>query len=368
MTLRRQSKVYRHYKHVLIMSNVEVHAKRDFQNIKVFGSEKVAVFASGAEGLDYLNSAPVDLILCDSSLNDMDGIRFTQVVRRNMNLRALPVIMITLENKREFVLDAIAAGCVGYVLRPYSLETFERYLILAQQLGRYPEIEEDQLQEAKEMVTAGDFDGAIEAFDEIVSYQDEAQHYYDMGCDFLMQQKYGKAIVAFKKAVKINDLFAEAYKGLADAYKGKGDLEKCREYLEKAAEVYAQFDRMEETKSIFIEILKYKRETPNPYNTLGVALRRQGDYMGALRAYKRALELTPQDENIYFNIAKAYYYMGDVEKAGLSVIESLNRNPRFPEAERLYTRIYEKPWTVPEGTAEREPGEAKAASTSAVDA
>lgn len=353
MVQKKDSKAYKAYESAVILTNIEVHAKRDTTSINAFGVRNVKTFTSGVEAIDYLADNPVDLVLCDSSIDGMSGIKFAQIIRKNMSGRPMPIIMITLENKRDYVLDSIAAGCTGYILRPYSLDTFEKYLILANQLDNYPEIEEMELREAKDMVERGDFDDAIEAFEELISYQDEAQKYYDMGCQFMVQGKFGKAIVAYKKAVKINDLFAEAYKGLADAYKGKGDLDACKKFLKKAADVHAQFDRLEETKELFIEILKYDSETPNPFNSLGVNLRKQGDYPGAIHAYRQALELTPNDENIYFNMAKALYFMGHLEKASEEVIMSLKMNPEFREANKLYQRIHGKPWVPAKGVAQR---------------
>ncbi|QGY40991.1 DUF3808 domain-containing protein [Pseudodesulfovibrio cashew] len=344
MAQKKNSKAYGCFTNVMIVSGVDVHAKRDQANINMFGAKHVHVFSEGASAVDHLCDNRIDLVLCDSDLGDMSGIKFAQIVRKNMSGRPLPIIMITLENRKDYVLDSIAAGCIGYILRPYSMDTFEKYLILANQLDSYPEIEEMELQEAKDMVERGDFDEAIEAFEELISYQDEAQKYYDMGCQFMFQGKYGKAIVAFKKAVKINDLFAEAYKGLADAYKGKGNMEEFKKFLRKAAEVHAQFDRLEEAKSLFIEILKYDSETPNPFNTLGVNLRKQGDYPGAIHAYSQALELTPNDENIYFNMAKAHFFMGRLEEASKEVTMSLRMNPAFLEANKLFQRIHGKQW------------------------
>ncbi len=350
---------------VVILSNAEVHARRDKHSIKAFQPSVVRWFTSGTETIDFLSRNPVDLILCDSVLDDMDGLKFLQLIRNNMNLSQLPVVMVTLENHRHYVLDAINHGCAGYVLRPYSQKTFDRHLRLAKQMERYSEIEEVQLEDAKDMVSMGNFDDAIEAFEEIVSIQDEAQRYYDMGCRYLMEQLYGKSIVCFKKALKINDLYAEAYKGLAEAYQGKGDEDNYKAYLKKAAEVYAQFDRLEETKQLFIEILKFEDTVPNPFNSLGVKLRTQGDYPGAIHAYEQALELTPDDEHIYFNMSKAFYFMGDIAQAGKNAAEALRVNPHFSEAAALYKRLSGKDWKIPSGSA----GEAKArrAAKSAMD-
>ena len=174
-----------------------------------------------------------------------------------MRLKDVPIVMVTASSSREKVLDAIAQGCAGYILRPYSEDTFAKHVLRGCQVERVTEIERQQIEDAREMIAAGNFDDAIEAFEEIISEQNMAQKYYDMGCRCLVRQKFGQAIIAFKKAIKLNDLFAEAYKGLADAYKAKGEIDEFKRYLQKAAEVHAQFNRLEETKELFIEILKY---------------------------------------------------------------------------------------------------------------
>ncbi|MEF2229751.1 MAG: response regulator, partial [Pseudodesulfovibrio sp.] len=138
MAQKKQSKVYGAYPSVLILTNVDVHAKRDTATVMMFGTENVKTFTRGVDAIDHLTDYNVDLILCDSTLDDMSGIKFSQIVRKNMSGRPLPIIMVTLENRKDHVLDSIAAGCIGYILRPYSLDTFEKYLILANQLDNYP--------------------------------------------------------------------------------------------------------------------------------------------------------------------------------------------------------------------------------------
>ena len=144
MAQKKNSKAYGVYNNIVILTNVEVHAKRDLATIKTFGPTDVKQFTTGVDAIDYMAENPVDLILCDSSLDDMSGIKFAQIVRKNMSGRPLPIIMVTLENKKDHVLDSIAAGCIGYILRPYSLDTFEKYLILANQLDCYPERSEER--------------------------------------------------------------------------------------------------------------------------------------------------------------------------------------------------------------------------------
>jgi CheY-like chemotaxis protein len=334
---------------VAVVSGLEEHSRRDRQCVKQLKASMIQQFSSGSEAIDFLGERAVDLIVLDSQLSDMDGLKFLRLLRLNMNLKETPVVFVTNEGQKDRVLEAIAAGVDGYVLRPYSVETFHRHMLRALKVDKLVEIEHAQLNEGKRLLAAGKYDEAIETFEELVSEDNQAQKYYDMGCKYLVKQKYGQAILAFKKAVKINELYAEAYKGLAEAYKGKGDLEGYKTYLQKAAETFAHFNRLEETKELFIEVLKYDANSPNPFNTLGVRLRKEGDLPGALHAYRQALELTPDDENIHFNMAKAQFFMGDNRGSQDALLKALWINPNFTEALKLHLKLFGREFKPPKG-------------------
>ncbi len=73
----------------------------------------------------------------------------------------------------------------------------------------------------------------------------------------------------------------------------------------------------------------------------------RGDVNGALHAYRQALELTPMDENIYFNMAKAFYFLGDKERSLERLRQALSLNPGFLEGRTLYEKLAGSPWPVP---------------------
>lgn len=331
-------------KTVLVITNNKNNGDKDKAALRRINLETGAVVGSGKEALQYLRDNECDIIILDTAISDMDAKTCLGKIKGNQEYRNLAIVMVTQENDRNNVLDAVSGGCSGYILRPYSLDTFERHINTALQLVRFNEIEKRQIEDAKLMLEMGEYDEAIEEFEEVVSMQSEAQRYYDLGCTYLVREKFGKAIVAFQKALRINDLFAEAYQGLAEAYKGKGDKEQCQFYLKKAANLYAEFDRMEKVKEIFIDILKYDNTANNPFNTLGVRLRKNGDYQGAIRAYQQALEVTPNDENVYFNMAKAFFYMDDKVNALKYVTMSLRMNRNFGEALKLYKSLKGTSW------------------------
>jgi len=342
---------------VVLVSNNEQTRKVDRQALKLLGYVNITVLAAGAAAVEYIAGQRPALVVACGEVDGMDGCEFVRQVRR-AGRKMPPVVVLTSENREQHVLDAIAAGCSGYVLRPYTLSTIGKHLEQAGGQSEFLDIEQEQLGVAQELLEAGDFDAALEEYDEVISATDEAQRYFNQGIKALGNKKYGQAIIAFNKALKICELFAEAFQGMAEAYKGKGDLGKYEANLKRAADIFAQQDRFEETKLIFADILKMHSSAINPYNSLGVALRQKGDLAGAIQAYKQAIALTPDDENIYFNIAKACFTFGQREKAKKYIREALDLNPEFHEARRLLAVLQGKAAPTPEPETDRSHGSA----------
>jgi DNA-binding NtrC family response regulator len=56
----------------------------------------------------------------------MSGLEFLRLVRTHPRLLTLPVVQVSSDNSRRGVLDAVGAGCSGYLIRPYSLQAFAK--------------------------------------------------------------------------------------------------------------------------------------------------------------------------------------------------------------------------------------------------
>ena len=75
---------------------------------------------NGEEAIAAVARQRPDLILMDIQLPVMDGYEATRRIRANLDLKSVPIIAVTSyaltgdENK------ALAAGCDGYVSKPYS--------------------------------------------------------------------------------------------------------------------------------------------------------------------------------------------------------------------------------------------------------
>lgn len=77
----------------------------------------------------------------------------------------------------------------------------------------------------------------------------------------------------------------------------------------------------------------------NMCNSAGIMFRKTGRPDRAILEYRKALVICPDDEGIYYNIARAYVEMKDWRAAREAVGEALKINPEFPEGKKLYGYI-----------------------------
>ncbi|MFA7463552.1 MAG: tetratricopeptide repeat protein [Syntrophales bacterium] len=73
----------------------------------------------------------------------------------------------------------------------------------------------------------------------------------------------------------------------------------------------------------------------NQMNEKGIELRKSQNYSGAISEYKRVLNIYPDDEGIYYNIARAFYEKGDLDLARQNLESALHINPGFNEGKRF---------------------------------
>jgi sigma-B regulation protein RsbU (phosphoserine phosphatase) len=78
--------------------------------------------APGApEGFKILEGEKVDLVLCDVTMDEMDGFSFCHKVRENENYRALPFIFVTAKTSQEDKNRALEAGGDDIITKPFDV-------------------------------------------------------------------------------------------------------------------------------------------------------------------------------------------------------------------------------------------------------
>lgn len=75
------------------------------------------------------------------------------------------------------------------------------------------------------------------------------------------------------------------------------------------------------------------------YNAAGIQYRKEEDFEKAVTSFKKALFVRPDDEGLYYNMARSYMEAGDLKSAKNTMEEGLQTNPEFKEGMNLLTLI-----------------------------
>ena len=75
------------------------------------------------------------------------------------------------------------------------------------------------------------------------------------------------------------------------------------------------------------------------YNRLGIAFRRQKKFNEAVALYRKAIAINPEEENLYYNLARAYIGAKDEQMAVTALKRALKIREDFKEAQDLLDKI-----------------------------
>jgi two-component system chemotaxis response regulator CheY len=84
------------------------------------GGFDVVEAEDGQDALVKLDSGPVDLIVTDLNMPQMDGIRLIECVRREPVMKRIPILMLTTEGAAEKKDQGKAAGATGWIMKPFD--------------------------------------------------------------------------------------------------------------------------------------------------------------------------------------------------------------------------------------------------------
>lgn len=96
--------------------------------LKELGYTNVDEAEDGVVALQKLQGGGFDFVVSDWNMPNMDGLTLLQTVRADPALKALPVLMITAEAKKENIIAAAQAGASGYIVKPFTAATLNEKL------------------------------------------------------------------------------------------------------------------------------------------------------------------------------------------------------------------------------------------------
>ncbi len=129
---------------ILIAEDDEGHASLIRKNLKRAGiSNEILHFKDGQEILDFLmgnkeahhrKSGAAYLLLLDIRMPKVDGVEVLRQVKKDEELRKIPVIMITTTDDPREVEKCHKLGCSNYITKPID---YDRFVESIRQLGLF---------------------------------------------------------------------------------------------------------------------------------------------------------------------------------------------------------------------------------------
>ena len=96
--------------------------------LKELGFTNVEEAEDGQEALGKLKGGDFEFVVSDWNMPNLDGLEMLKQIRADEAMKALPVLMVTAEAKKENIVAAAQAGASGYVVKPFSAATLEEKL------------------------------------------------------------------------------------------------------------------------------------------------------------------------------------------------------------------------------------------------
>ncbi len=96
--------------------------------LKELGFSNVDEAEDGVIALQKLKNGSHDFVITDWNMPNMTGIDLLKNIRADAGLKALPVLMITAEAKKENIIEAAQSGASGYIVKPFTAAVLEEKL------------------------------------------------------------------------------------------------------------------------------------------------------------------------------------------------------------------------------------------------
>jgi two-component system, chemotaxis family, chemotaxis protein CheY len=82
----------------------------------------VVTAEDGMDALEKLPREPIDLVITDLNMPNMDGMEMIRTLRENPTFKELPIIILTSLNESELKKESQALGIHSFLNKPFSLE------------------------------------------------------------------------------------------------------------------------------------------------------------------------------------------------------------------------------------------------------
>jgi len=81
--------------------------------------------ADGVQAIEKMDADPVDFVITDWNMPNMNGLELTQSIRANPVIDQVPILMVTTRGMKEDVMEAMQARVNNYIVKPFTPEILD---------------------------------------------------------------------------------------------------------------------------------------------------------------------------------------------------------------------------------------------------
>lgn len=117
-------------KSLLIVDDSATMRKIIIRTVRMSGLEfeTTEEAGNGKEALEKLQAKPVDIVLCDINMPEMNGLEFVKAARQLDCCKNTKIVMVSTESADELIKNVMADGANGYITKPFTPEKFQEKL------------------------------------------------------------------------------------------------------------------------------------------------------------------------------------------------------------------------------------------------
>ncbi|HLO18101.1 MAG TPA: SpoIIE family protein phosphatase [Anaerolineales bacterium] len=105
--------------HLLVVDDNQVNRMLLIHNLEQQGHCVMAA-ANGCEALELLQTRQIDLVLLDIEMPEMNGYQVLSTMKRDTQMRHIPVLMVTAVDEMESAIHCIEMGAEDYLPKPFN--------------------------------------------------------------------------------------------------------------------------------------------------------------------------------------------------------------------------------------------------------
>ncbi|MEE2636335.1 MAG: tetratricopeptide repeat protein [Acidobacteriota bacterium] len=176
-------------------------------------------------------------------------------------------------------------------------------------------------------------------------YPDAQALLYEGGRTALAAQNYAGAVEQLEAALQLNDGATVIHYPLAMAYRGLGNLDQARYHLGRSRNRtgggHAAGAAVTVPDPLMAEVYVALR-SPQAHRDLGLQASERGDWLEAIRQFRQAIELAPDNSAMQVNLGTALIQTGNARAAIAALETAVGLDPRLARAHFLLATVLER--------------------------